>query len=238
MPPVTPILICIPFWSGDRTQAVELCRIIEGLQPHHVRGVAHVMLVSRQDCSMDKNMVNIISRKFNTFTYQSNSPMKGWPAGPNGMFASTMIHVSNNAQNQYECVYWMEADAIPLAPNWFWCFVEEWRRKHPSANVIGCRHDCNGNGTGDHISGSCLYHPNIARIMPEITRSSDIAWDYEHRDRIVEMGGHTNLIANLYRATNILPESLQGLIDNGTMVVHGVKDNSVVNFVKSKYNIA
>lgn len=236
--PVTPILICIPYWERDRLQATELCKIIAGLQPHHVRNLAHVMLVARQDCAIDKNMVNIISKKFNTFTHKSNSPLKGWPAGPNGMFNSTMIHISNNAPNLYECVYWMEPDAIPLAPNWFWCLVEEWRRRHPQANVVGCRHDCNGDGSGDHISGSCLYHPSIARIMPEITRSCDIAWDYEHRARIVAMGAHTNLIANLYKATNIFPESLQGLLDQGTLVCHGVKDYSVVDFVKKKYNIA
>lgn len=237
-PPVTPILICIPFWEQDRTQAIELCRIIEGLQPHHVQKAAHVMLVARQDCSIDQNMVKIISKKFNTFTHQSTSPLKGWPSGPNGMFASTMIKIATTAKDLYECVYWMEPDCIPIVPNWFWYLVEEWRRRHPQANIVGCRLDCNGDGTGDHITGCALYHPDIARIMPEITRCDNVAWDYELRARIVAMGGHTKLIANLYKATNLFPESLQGLLDNGTMVVHGAKDDSVVRFVKKKYNIA
>lgn len=234
--PVTPILICIPYWNGDKTQAVELCRIIEGLQPHHAKGLAHVMLIARQDCAIDKNMVNIISKKFNVFTHKSTSPLKGWPAGPNGMFASTMIHISNNAKNHYECVFWMEADAIPIAPNWFWCLVEEWRRRHPSANIIGCRSDCNGNGTGDHITGCALYHPNIARIIPEITRSSEVAWDYEHRARIVAMGGHTKIIENWYKATKADP----GILDRvnvGVNIIHGYKDDSLVKLVKKKYNI-
>lgn len=235
-PPVTPILICIPYWSGDRTQAIELCRIIEGLQPHHVRGIAHVMLVARQDCSIDKNMVNIISKKFNTFTHKSSSPMKGWPAGPNGMFSSTMIHISNNAKNHYECVYWMEADCIPITTNWFWSLVEIWRARHPSANIVGCRADCNGNGTGDHITGCALYHPNIARIMPEITRSSDVAWDYQNRAKIVAMGGHTKFIENWYKATNADPGILDR-INVGVGIIHGYKDNSLVDLVKKKYNI-
>lgn len=235
-PKVTPILIAIPFWSGDQHQAVELCRIIAGLQPHHVRGLAHVMLVSRQDCAIDSNMVNIISKKFNVFTHQSTSPLKGWPAGPNGMFNSAMIHIAITASNLYECVYWMEPDCIPIAPNWFWCLVEEWRRRHPQANIVGCRADCNGDGTGDHITGCALYHPNIARIMPEITRSSEMAWDYEHRARIVAMGGSTKLIENWYKATNADPGILDR-INVGVNIIHGFKDSSLVDLVKRKFNI-
>lgn len=232
--PVTPILICIPYWNGDKTQAIELCKIIEGLQPHHVQKSAHVMLVCRQDSSIDRNMVNIISKKFNTFTHKSTSPLKGWPAGPNGMFGSTMIHISNNAKDHYECVYWMEPDCIPICPNWFWCLVEEWRKRHPKANVVGCRSDCNGNGTGDHITGCALYHPNIARIIPEIATCDNVAWDYHLRDRIVAMGGNTKTIQNRYRETNVDP----GIINEpGVVIIHGVKDNSLVSLVKKKFNI-
>lgn len=233
--PVTPILICIPYWNGDKSQAVELCRIIAGLQPHHVQQSAHVMLVCRQDCSIDQNMVNIVSKKFNTFTFQSNSPLKGWPAGPNGMFGSTMIHISNYAVDHYECVFWMEPDCIPICPNWFWCLVEEWRRRHPQAHVVGCRADCNGNGTGDHITGCAMYHPNIARLMPYLTTCSEVAWDYQHRDKVVVNGGHTRLIQNRYKETNVDPGKIN---EPGVVLIHGAKDDSVIRAVKKKFNIS
>lgn len=229
-----PILICIPFWSGDQSQAIDLCRILVGLQSNHAGQLAHVMLIARQDCKMDQNMVKIISAKFNTFTFKSPSPLRGWPSGPNGMFGTTMIHISNNFSKNYEVVYWMEPDCTAIRPNWFWDLVLEWRKRHPSARVVGCRSDCNGNGTGDHITGCALYDPDIARIMPAITRCDGLAWDYALRDKIIAVGGNTNLIQNRYKQTR-LPASV--IEEPGVCIIHGVKCRSVVNAVARKYNI-
>jgi len=231
-----PILIVVPYWTGDRAQAMELCRIVAGFQTVHVGNAAHVMLCSRQDCPMDNEMIYMISRKFNTLTYKTNSPLRGWPAGPNGMFGSAMIHISNNLVDKYECVYWMEPDATPLCANWFTNLVNEWRTRHPSANIMGCRSDCHGDGTGDHITGCAVYHTNIARIFPALTYCDNVAWDYLHRARIVAMGKHTNLIENWYKAKNA-PPGILDRINVGVNIVHGYKDNSLTNLVKNKFKI-
>lgn len=230
-----PILIVVPFWDGDKTQAIELCKIIAGLQAGHAGQTAHIMLVCRQDTKIDQNMIKIISPKFNVFTYKSQSPLRGWPQGPNGMFGSTMIHISNNFKDKYECVYWCETDAIPICPNWFWCLVEEWRKRHATALIVGCRGDCNGDGTGDHITGCALYHPNIARLMPYLTTCQNVAWDYMHRDKIVASGGPSRLIQNRYGQKNLD----HGVINEpGVVVIHGVKTDCIVKAVKQKYKIA
>lgn len=235
-PPV-PILIVIPYWNGDKDHAFELCKIISGLQEHPVKGdIAHVLLVCRQDSAIDPVMVKIIREKFTVFTFHSRSPLKGWPSGSNGIFSQTMIHIGQRSIKSYECVYWMEPDAIPLCPNWFWDLVIEWRNRHPTTNIVGCRADCNGDGTGDHITGCAIYHPNIAKILPEITLCDGQAWDYQHRAKIVQMGGPTKLIENWYKATNADPGILDR-INVGVRVIHGFKDRSVINLVKQKYNI-
>lgn len=229
-----PILICLPFWKGDQPQAIELCRIMAGLQAGHAGHTAHVMLINRQDCRMDPNMIKIISAKFNTFTFKSPSALRGWPGGCNGMFGTTMIHISNNFSKNYECIYWLEPDCVPIRPNWFWDLVLEWRKRHPKALIVGSRSDCDGNGKGDHISGASLYHPNIARLMPYLTTCDGTAWDYLHREKIVANGGHTNLIQQRYHQRG-LPA---GVIEEpGVSVIHGVKDNSIINAVKAKYKL-
>lgn len=229
------VLIVIPYWAGDQPQAIELCKVIAALQPHHAGKLAHVMLANRQDIKADKNMIQIISRKFNVLTRTTMSPLRGWPGGSNGMFGDTMIHLSNSkAEKQYEVIYWMEPDCVPMRPNWYWDLVLEWRKKHPSARIIGCRHDCNGDGTGDHITGCALYHPNIARILPQICTSSTIAWDYQHRAAIVRIGGHTELIRNRYKARNVEPS----IMKDTAAIIHGIKDNSLISLVKKKYGIS
>lgn len=230
-----PILIVVPMWKGDFTQAIEVCKITAGLQPHHVKHEAHVMLVCRQDFGFDQNMIKIISAKFNTLTYRSSSPLRGWPNGANGMFGNTMIHISNNLSKTYDAIFWMEPDCVPIRTNWFCDLHKEWKKRHSTAHIIGCRHDCNGDGSGDHITGCAIYDPNIARILPEITRSDGIAWDYEHRAKIVAMGGGTKLIQNWYKAKNADP----GIIEQGGVVaIHGFKDLSLCNIVKKKFKIS
>lgn len=229
------LLICIPYWSGDHAAAKELCKVIAGLQPHHVGQTAHVMLINRQDMKLDRSMVETIAKKFNTWTHTTMSPLRGWPAGANGMFGDTMIHLSNRkVEKTYETVFWMEPDCTPMRPNWFWDLVLEWRNRHPKAKIVGCRHDCNGDGTGDHITGCALYHPNIARILPQICTCDNMAWDYQHRSTIVKNGGPTELIRNRYKARNVEPS----IMEDTAAVIHGIKDFSLINLVKKKFDIS
>lgn len=232
--PVIPILIVIPFWSGDLPQVTEMLRLIANLQSSHAGQTAHVMLVNRKDCKLDPNLIKIISPKFNVLTYTSQSNLKGWPAGPNGMFGDTMIRLHNYFKGKYEVVYWMEPDNCVLHPNWHHDLVKVWRQRHPLTKIMGHRHDCNGDGTGDHISGSCLYDLSIVKVVPKIT-SALAAWDYEHRAAIVRVGQHTHLIHNLYKARDVDPNTLAQFLKEGVAVTHGVKDLSAINWVKQKY---
>lgn len=205
-----------------------------GLQSGHVGTAAHFMLIARQDAKIDPNMIKIISPKFNTLTFNSRSSLKGWPQGPNGIFGSTMIHIANSFKDKYECVYWLEPDAVPISPNWFSCLVDAWKRRPKTALIVGSRSDCNGNGTGDHITGCAIYHPEIARLMPYLTTCSQVAWDYQHRNRMVLNGSHTNLIQNRYRQTNVDPRVIE---EPGVVIIHGVKTKCIVNAVAKKFGI-
>lgn len=236
--PIVPLLVVIAFWERDQGDAIELCRLLCGLQEKHAGQEVHIMLVNRQDCKMDPNLVKIAAQKFNVLTHRSTSAQRGWPMGCNGMFASSMMHIGMRLKNRYETVYWMEPDAIPIHPNWHRALVHAWRKRHPSALVVGCRADCNGDGSGDHISGSCLYHPEITKKIPQIVATKGAAWDYEHRAVIVRNGQHTNLIANHYKARNILPATIEDLLKQGVVILHGTKDRSVINYVRTKYGIS
>jgi hypothetical protein len=233
---MTPMVVCIPFWEADKAQALDLVKILTGLQDHHVGSVVHLLLVARQDCKHDTEMIKLAMTKFSVFTFISPSPLRGWPNGPNAMFGRTISHIANNGKNKYEVIYWMEPDAIPLCPNWFMDLLSEWRKRHPKCLVIGSRGDCNGDGSGDHISGCALYHPNIAKLMPELTGCTGQAWDYKHRAKIVAVGQHTNMIENFYHARNA-PENIADRSELGVRVIHGHKDRSVVISVAKKYGI-
>lgn len=232
------MLVCVPFWQRDKPQAMDLCKILAGLQPNHVGTLVHVLLVARQDCTHDVNMIKIVMAKFNCFTHVTNSPLRGWPNGPNGMFGNTMVHIANNnKKNQYEVVYWMEPDAIPICPNWFMDLLHAWRTRHPKTLVVGCRGQVDESTSSSHVTGCALYHPNIARLMPKLTGATGEAWDWKYRAEIVAVAGHTNTIENWYKATNAAPGLVDDRSSKGVRIIHGFKCPSLINQVASKYNI-
>lgn len=227
-PEDTPILIVISYWAGDLEACRAMVNLMVDLQPHHVGKACKVMLVCRQDCEIDLDMVKKLMTRFDTITHVSSSPLKGWPSGCNGMFSSAVRYVGNWIKT-VDCIFWMEADCVPTCTNWFADLANVWKQRRHGSNVVGHMMDCDGNGRGMHITGCALYHPQISRILPEITLSDRMAWDYQHRAKIVAMGDHTPYILSIYKARDAQPSILS---DNQAVVIHGYKDFSLVNLVR------
>lgn len=226
--PKLPILIVLSYWEGDRDLARQVADLMADLQPHHVGSACEVLISCRQDSKIDQNILGKLRTRFNVKTHVCSSPLRGWPGGCNGMFGSSMIHVANSL-SYYDCVFWMEADCVPMYCNWFVDIHSEWAKRPQGVHIVGCKCDANGNGTGWHITGCALYDPNIARILPEITLASTWAWDWGCKDKIVKIGSHTNSIGLKYKARDATASDLEG----GYSVMHGFKDNSLINLVRA-----
>jgi len=125
-PSIIPILVVISYWEGDKNLAKKLVNLIVGMQSEHAKRSVEIMLVCRQDCKVDLEMVGKLSTKFNVHTFLSKSPFRGWPQGCNGMFASSMIQISQN-MNPFGGVFWMEADCVPMRPSWYSELSSAWR---------------------------------------------------------------------------------------------------------------
>jgi hypothetical protein len=229
-PPPCEVLVAISFWDGDRELCRKMVDLIVDLEPVHVGRRAGILLVHRQDCKVDNEMVAKLKTRFDVLVHKSDSPNRGWPQGCNGMFSSTILHV-RRWKIPCKCIYWMEADCTPMYPGWFDDLAQAWRERKPMTLVKGWTGDCNGDGTGWHITGCALYDPEIAIKMPFITSTAGGAWDYEHRRAIMARGERTTLIENWYRK-NKAPDSL---MDKKYAVVHGIKDGSLCDMVRKKY---
>lgn len=229
---LVPIIVCIPYWSGDRNLMNDLCKLIVGMQGSDAFNLCHFLLVSRQDCGIDNTSLNLLNKKFKAWHYRSQSPLKGWPAGPNGMFGSTInfLHVSNAG---YECMFWMEPDCVPMRPNWWLDLVHEWRNREIGKLVVGCMHQVDANPDSMHINGCALYDPMIARRLPFLATCDRTAWDYQHRKAICDYGQNTPLIQNRYKCRNMT----EAVFEENRAVVHGVKDDSLIKLVASRHGV-
>lgn len=212
---------------------VDMCKLIDGLQGAPVPNLCHFLLVSRQDVAPDNVALDILKKKHSAWHYRSQSPLKGWPAGPNGMFGSTInfLHLRNA---QYETMFWMEPDCVPMRPNWWFELVEAWRNRPIGKIVVGCMHRVDENNEDStHITGCALYDPMIARRLPFLATSDRLAWDWQHRRAMCDYGVNTPAIQNRFRCMNATESTLQ----EPQAVTHGFKDESLIKLVASKYGI-
>ncbi len=228
-PPNTPILIVLAYYEGDRGQARDVASLMADLQPHHVHNAAKVLVVCRQDSEIDPFIVSKLSEEFDVMTFKASSPLRGWPGGCNGIFTTTAQYICDFIGN-IDCWFFMEADCVPMCTNWFADLSNTWRDRTPGKLVVGHMLDCNGNGTGMHITGCALYHPCIIRLIPKIAYSDSVAWDYGCRREIVANGENTHAIALKYR-----PSSLdENILNERQVVTHGYKDLSLINLVRQR----
>lgn len=232
--PNYPILITLPYWSGDADMMRSVVKLCVGLQKEHVRRSCAFMLVARRDTPMDQDMVKLLATRFDVFTHQSNRFEKGWPQGPNGIFASTIIEVANR-RNDVDCMFWLETDCVPMRPDWHQVLASEWRNRKPGVLVVGCKTTVDGSADSSHITGCALYDPKIALKMKVLTACSAGAWDWEHRRKILGVGQHTDRVHMIYRGKNADPKLVTQ--KNPPAVLHGIKDDSLLRLMSQKHGI-
>lgn len=229
-PPQAPILIVIGYWEGDREMCREMVDLMVDLQKKHAGNGCKVWLVCRQDSKIDKEIFRKLQSRFNTEAMVGTSPLRGYPSGSNGVFGTTAIHISNRGE-RFDPWFWMEPDCVPMRPNWWVDLQDAWVSRGPGVKVMGWKGDCNGDGTGWHITGCALYDQQIARIIPCLTMCDAIPWDYHCRARMLEVGQETNQIHLCWRAR----DANSGLLVQPWAVAHGYKDGSLRDVVRKKY---
>ncbi len=229
-----PLLVCIPFWSNDRNQAYDLCKLIAGMQQTPSQE-AEFLLVPRQDCVPDKTMEEILSRRFKATSYKCESPLRGWPSGPNGMFGRTMCYLATIGQ-KYKAIFWMEPDCVPMRRDWIKILSDEWEKRDNNKFIVGFSHQVDpGNPDSMHVNGNSLYDQQIARLLPEITSCDRVAWDWQCRHKMLNHAYHTNVIINKYKATSVTEQEFKSF--NQFAVVHGYKIDSLIKLVAGQFQI-
>lgn len=229
-PPDKPFLIVISYWEGDRDMCREMVRLLVDLQEKHAGKAAKILLICRQDSKIDAEMVRLLKSKFDLETKIGTSPLRGYPGGANGLFASAALHLATCTE-QYDGWFWMEPDCVPMYPNWWVDLKMEWKNRPRGVQIMGWKGDCNGNGTGWHITGCAIYDQQIARTIPCLTMCDGIPWDYKCRDEMLRVGKETLKIHLCWRAKNATPDILK----NRWSIAHGYKDGSLLKLVRKEY---
>lgn len=207
-----------------------LSKLITGLEPHQNENT-HFMLAPRQDCSVDEEVLRQLRTKFHSFTHKCNSPSREYPDSTNGMFFSSYQYIRTFLRGKYDCTLWMEADMCPIDKFWLKKLISVWEGRNPNIFAMGHIFPVGGND-GTHMNGGALWSPAILDRIPDLC-SSRGAWDWTNRNKILPIAQGIQEIHYWHHARNV-PSYPK---DGKTVLIHGVKDDSLMEMVAADNGI-
>lgn len=238
--PSNKILISIPFWEGDRHFAIMVARLLADIHPHHSSDF-DLLLVSRFDCPpVDEATIKHISRKFNVLTHKSKRRDTGWPLGCNGIFFGSMefiYHKANAGQIPgYKAIFNCAADSVPLSRDCFSYLHREWdalaKQNITSAGALvqdGGKEHINGDAT--LLSGDPKFLRwlaiEVGGMRARVGWDFGLARDFRHR-------GWANLpgVRSFWGTASMPKATIAEHARNGIVWMHGVKDDSALNWAR------
>lgn len=234
------ILICLPFWAGDKTEAMALAKLIADIQPNSgLSKDADFLFVARFDAKHDTATVNYVSRKFKVYTHTSKRRGTGWPTGCTELFFGAFEWIFRKMESymipRYKAIFNIESDSIPLALNAIQHLSDIWSKLPPKTYVAGPWLE-NGVSPGlGHINGgACLLSGDLKFLKWLATRVNvrGGGWDYILAPQFRDWGwANIPQIQSLWQVP--MTESLfHDSIRRGIFWSHGNKGDAGIKLVR------
>lgn len=235
------MLLVLPFYSGDKSLAVNLANWIAqlgGAQNHNC-----LLIVDKSTTSA--GVIEPLRKAFKSVTETSSEPageQASWGNGttdataPNEMFLTASAYIYHKQLGRW---FWAETDIVPTRPTWLdEIEAEDKRGKKPftGAYVDIPPHE-------PHMSGIAVYPSNVPDHSLKMATPGQIAWDYAGRSDTVGKGkAHfTTLIQHEYRIDGVSPtfptQKSLSVIKPGTAVFHRCKDFSLIDRLRENLQL-
>lgn len=221
-------LLNLQFWRGDLKDAADLASLLSRI-PNGRHGDYDILLTNRFDCPpMHGAVIGALTRRFDVFTYKSTTQATGWPAGCNALWLDSMQWIAARqgfSLPRYKWVLCMEADDCPLAPNWLDTLDSEWDKY--GMRVVGDvvqfpAWHVNGNAMFSAAPDFMQYIRGIKRLDPKK------GWDFYLAEQFRRWGwAKTPAIVSVWNTLSTDVETVKSYRDQGAVMLHGVKDDSV-----------
>ncbi len=219
---------------------MRVARLVADLEVRHSDKV-DFLFVSRFDCTHDMETVKHVSAKFNTFTYINRHRRGvGWPFGCNDLWFGTIDHVYTeslaNKMPPYKFILTFEADSCPLRRDWLLRLEEFW--DNTKMKIVGPMVSHGPPEAGHkHINGNCMVSGDMEflHFIARKTGGCNPAggWDWLLAPTFKKMGwSDCPMMRSHWRAPNALDEGILKLQEHNVAFLHGVKDDSVINFIR------
>lgn len=230
-----PMILALQYYVGDQYAAEKLMRLIADIEP--VKNTTDLFLIVYRFDSPAPNPDTIehLKTKFANVTVRRGARnVKGHPAGCNALWHDTMVNVSElGRMRRMDYVFTFEADCVPLKQDWIKhlkqvCFDA----KRDNIKVTG--HLCPQSGNViEHINGNAIFSTKLLSEFPNLLNCPDKdPWDLWSVKYYSRYWRHNTFIFNAYRKTEFLDEQFVELQKKGYALVHGIRDDNGLNFIR------
>lgn len=237
------ILITMPFWNGDRTQAFKLARYLADLQPNFCEA-ADILFVARWDAKHGPETLKRVARKFNTFTHTSRRREVGWPRGCNGVFFGGLewfYHKKKAGQiPAYRAMLNLESDVVPLVKDWLPRMVATWDELNAKKPICMAGALIPGVDRRDHINGGCCFISGDLVFLEWLVLHAghfqvQAGWDWVLANDFAARGwGDIPGVRSYWKTEHFEPDRWDREINQGVYMIHGLKDDSLLELSRKK----
>jgi hypothetical protein len=233
------LLIILPFWDGDKSDAMHLARLFADMQPGPgVSTEADFLFVCRFDSSQDQATINYVSRKFKVYTYTSKRRGTGWPNGCSDLFFGCMEYFYRMMEAgkipHYKAGFMMESDVIPLATDAVGQLSAIWDGLPPVCVAGAWLPNGVSPGLGHINGGACLLSGdlNFLKWLATRAQSRGGGWDYLLAPEFSKRGWKDIPRIRSHWKQQVTEESFLREKSSGTLFLHGSKGNIGVNLCR------
>jgi hypothetical protein len=227
-------ILNVQFWPGDQAQMLEVAQLIASIEPRH-RNDIDIMFSARWDANHRMDIVERVAQKFDCYTCKTTTQADGWPRGCNYLWLESMHAIYRKIKAgelpHYKWVLTLENDDCPLTRDWL-------DRLHGAFDALKTMQVV-GNVVQypkHHVNGNCLFgtHPDFMDFILKIKRLPSVGWDYYLADQFRWWGwADIPEIRSIWGTGSAQDSLVQHFISNGCVMLHGVKDQSVIQWAKT-----
>lgn len=184
-----------------------------------------------------KPVIELFEKSFSTVKVMQppGEDEYGWPDSANFAWRAVVSHVVNGLGGVP--FFWMEADAVPLCPDWLDRIEAEW--KASGKPFLGARVALPDIPV--HMTGIAVYS-EIAKHIPKNQviqyqfsyRKPQVAFDVQHREQTLPNAKLTALIQHEWKPEPFADDASLSRLNPETVIYHQCKDGSLIDRLREK----
>jgi hypothetical protein len=239
-------LVALQYWEGDRDAAHLLMDFLTDITPENNQYADFVIIHRFDSKEPDESVLKNLQKCFNkVYVVKGKEQLIGYPNGSNGLWAN-LVEVAYRKHtetatskppewSEYKAVLGIEADCYPISKDWLETLNNRW----DESNALFIGHyipfNCDHPDVG-HINGNAMFSIDLFKKVPGITGTPHgIAWDTYHAKSLKDAGWKSiKEIVSIWQTRTINKTGIDALLLNKCVLVHGVKDDSVIKIIRRK----